>query len=145
MAPGNAVGIPVGALDPVEGRGLAVVGSRRMLDGRYCDVRPSVPVGVILVGPVVAKEFSGVTPTVEVAAAVAVAEVAPEPGAILVAVAPKVSPVVPVVSAEPGDDCVASDIAPVESAVPVILVTGPVAVMVPDSPEPGTLAVGEAL
>ena len=145
IAPGNAVGIPVGALEPVEGRGLAVVGSRRMLDGRYCDVRLSVPVATILVGPVVGNELSGTMPIEDVAAAVAVAEVAPIPGIKLLAVAPKVNPVVPEVPAEPKGDCVASGIALIEVAVPVILVTGPVAVMVPYPPEPDKLAVGEAL
>jgi hypothetical protein len=46
--PGNAVGRLVGASDPVEGSGLDIVGSRRMLDGTYCAVKLSVPVGVIV-------------------------------------------------------------------------------------------------
>ena len=50
---GNDDGMPVGAPDAVDGRGLEIVGSNMMLDWMNKVLRLSVPVGIMVCGPVV--------------------------------------------------------------------------------------------
>ncbi|MCJ1415886.1 hypothetical protein MMC32_002220 [Xylographa parallela] len=137
---GNADGIPVGALEAVEGTGLEAVGSINILVGKYCDVRASDPVGIRLVGPVVANETTGLTVLGR-----ALSEALPEKTGTSVPVSELVN-VVPeaVITVIPDNADADSD-----GDEPFVLLVAvgktPVSVIVPDPCEPEAVDAGDAL
>ncbi|MCJ1387330.1 hypothetical protein MMC18_000172 [Xylographa bjoerkii] len=137
---GKADGIPVGALEAVDGTGLDVVGSTNMLVGRYCDVRLSDAVGTRLVGPVVANETTELT-----ALGMAVSDALPETTGTAVPVRELVKVVPDAVITVIPDIFDADSDGEEPLGVLVILGRTPVPVTVPETNEPDTVDAGDKL